>query len=35
LDVGLAPLSKLKRFHPYRRDPMDDQFVASLGSRPV
>lgn len=35
LDVGLAPLSKLKRFHPYRRDPLDDLFVQSLGSRPV
>ena len=35
LDVGLAPLSKLKRFHPYRRDPMDDLFVNSLGSRAV
>lgn len=34
MDVGLAPLSKLKRFHPYRRDPLDDLFVQSLGSRP-
>ncbi|KAI0268825.1 hypothetical protein BC834DRAFT_655308 [Gloeopeniophorella convolvens] len=32
-DVGLAPLDTLKRFHPYRRDPVDDRVVQSLGSR--
>ncbi|KAI0305391.1 hypothetical protein B0F90DRAFT_1053870 [Multifurca ochricompacta] len=26
-EVGLVPLDSLKRFHPYRRDPLDDRVV--------
>lgn len=33
--VGLAPMSALRRFHPYRRDPTDDQLLSVLGNRRI
>lgn len=33
--VDLAPMSALRRFHPYRRDPTDDQLLSVLGNRRI
>jgi len=33
--VTLASMESLKRFHPYRRDPLDDRVVQRLSTRLV